>query len=137
MLISLLVDRKKGTSPSPSCSARPIEPTPGKIPSQLEIKIKMKRVAIKGKNFLVFSLSPVTVVIKVSMPPIKASVKFWILPGTGFRRLFIKSPKPMSNTMVIQDINMVLEIGHPPTSNNFSGKKEMLTPLETRGKKYF
>ena len=130
ILMSLLVERKKGMmAPSSPCSKSPIEPTPGKIPSQLENKIKRKKVAIRGKNFLVFSLSPVTVVIKPSIPSIDASTIFCILPGTGFNRLLTKSPMTISKAMATQAVIMVLETGQPIISNNFSGKKDICTDI--------
>src|SRR3989344_7694039 len=119
MLISLFVDRKKGTiadsSPCPSMS--PIEPKPGSMPIKFEIRIKRKKVATKGKNLFVFSMSPVTVVIKDSMPSNKASNKFCNLPGTTLRRLLTKRLVPMRNDMAIQDISIVLETGQPLISN--------------------
>lgn len=84
MFRSEYTDRKRGTNAScPSCPTvcMPIEPTPGRIPSQFEARTKRKMVATIGKNRSAVLRSPAMVSRKPIIISITASAKFCSLLG--------------------------------------------------------
>ena len=126
-LRSLAGDLKKGTSSfAPSFSSKnPTEPMPGKMPSQLDSRMKIKMVATKGRYFSAFSREPKTPSIRPRKLSTKTSKIFCGVAGKTAIFLKIKNPRAVKMTVTIQPITRVLVTGRPKTSNNFSAAISM------------
>src|SRR3989344_560063 len=90
----------------------PIEPTPGKIPSQLESKIKKNRLPTIGKNRTVLAREPVTWSKYLQMKSTAASAAFCKPRGTSATRTRSRSPKIANTTTAIEEFIYVLVIGN-------------------------
>src|SRR3989344_8752151 len=102
-----------------------MDPMPGKMPSQLESRIKRKMVATTGKYFSAFSLepkSPSMVTINFSTTISKIFCR-----EEGTREIFreIKSDAKTKSRTTIHTVSRVLVIGIPQTSNNFSAESSI------------
>ena len=107
-LISLAGDLNKGTLPCSLCIIN--EPTPGSNPNQLETKIKIKIVAIKGKYFSDFFLLKRTESIKKSNDSIKNSAIFCAKSGTSFTVFLNIKAKEDKIKKTIKDKNKLFVI---------------------------
>lgn len=122
-LRSLAGERKSGTNFSPSLL--PMEPTPGRRPSQLEVRTKMKIVMTKGKYFSDFLRLPKTSSIVASTFSKISSTMFWIVPGTSRRRRLNKNALAISIKTANEESVKVFVIGKPKIWNIFSALSSM------------
>ena|SRR3989344_5718586 len=102
---------------------RKILPKPGRTSSQLERIIKIKIVAMRGKNFLAFSLFSRTFSIKLRIFSIKTSKKFCHLRGTSLSRLESALEKNNNVKTIIREMIKVLVISRFWKFKSFSGDK--------------
>ena len=94
-------------------SNRPMVPYPGRIPIQFAVTIKMKMVAISGKNRRPRSL-PATLSVSFRNVSRKISNRLWSLPGTSFTRRVPKKETRARKRMAAQVATIELVIWKLP-----------------------
>src|SRR5438876_9752844 len=98
----MVVGGQRQDSLSASRFTVPIVSTPGKISSKLQNKIKMKKVATSGKNFLAFTL-PATPSVRFNKYSIIHSTAFCIPEGIRSRR---RVPKKKTKSKAMDEIQV-------------------------------
>ncbi len=113
---SAVPPRKKGTKAFSSCSdtIMPTEPMPGKMPSQLLMRIKKKKAMTKGASWVDFSREPVTLSNKPRNSSIMLSKKFCRPVGTMVIFFLIARAKATTIMTVNQEFKSELVIVKVP-----------------------